>query len=384
MLLFSNVSKRQMSAADTLVWCKLKTFSTKVQKFSAKMLLNQAATLCLSAFFAIALVGCECSSCYYDGDENGSGHSENITRAPIISAGDDNSFVFLDDGRLYAAGYNSHSQLGLGDKSSHAIFTQVSLDSKNIIAIESNFYHSLILSYSGMVYAAGINNYGQLGISDNSSSAFKEATDLGDKNITAIAIGIDYSLALSYEGRVYVAGNSSYGQLGLGGSSRGFREASDLSDKNITYIAAGSIHSFAISDEGKVYTAGYNEYGQLGLGDNNNRDIFTEITDLRDKNITAIAVGGLHTIALSLDGKVYVTGNNGYGQLGFENKNNHFLFTEITDLRDKNITAVSAGSYHSFAFSNESKIYASGANQYGQLGLGDNNHRRAFTQVLLP
>jgi len=41
--------------------------------------------------------------------------------------------------------------------------------------------------------------------------------------------------------------------------------------------------SVVISKEGKIYSCGNNAFGQLGLGDTNNRDLFSEVTLLKNE-----------------------------------------------------------------------------------------------------
>ena len=94
-------------------------------------------------------------------------------------------------------------------------------------------------------------------------------------------------------------------------------------------IIAGGYHSFALFDNGKVYATGQNDYGQLGLGDNVSRSNFTEVTDLNDKNITAVFAGTYYSFALSFDGRVYVAGQNDNGQLGLGDNDNRTVFTEV-------------------------------------------------------
>jgi alpha-tubulin suppressor-like RCC1 family protein len=306
----------------------------------------------------------------------------------VVAAGGRQSFVLLDD-KVYAAGDNSNGQLGLGsDNTIYDTFTEIAdLNDKNIIAVAVGKAHSFALSKSGKVYMAGDNNYGQLGLGDSDNrDTFTEVSDLGGKNIIAIAAGHFHSFALSNDGMVYAAGWNENAQLGLGDnvSRNVFTEITDLKDKNITAIAAGRLHSFALSKGGKVYAVGLNENGQLGLGDNVSRNTFTEITNLRDKNITAIAAGRFHSFALSNEGKVYAAGNNENGQLGLNDEDNRNSFTEVSDLADKNITAVTTGEFHSFISSNESKFYSAGASSYGQLGVGDRNSRSVFTEISIP
>jgi alpha-tubulin suppressor-like RCC1 family protein len=373
MLLFSIISnilakKAFIMNANNSSWVKSKTLSI----FTIKR-------LWMVLFMSLLLAGC--------GNDNNSNDkaADEIVLKTIVAAVNDHSLVLSNDGRIYAAGNNDYGQLGLGDNNNRTVFTEVTdLKDKNIIAIVVGYSHSFALSNDSRVYAAGNNNYGQLGLGNNNKYAvFTEVSDLKDKNITAVATGRLHSLVLSNDGRVYATGNNDYGQLGLGNNYGriAFTEVTDLKDKNITAVAAGYSHSFAISNDGKIYATGNNDVGQLGLGDNNKRVAFTEVSDLKDKNITAVAAGRSHSFAILNDGKIYAAGNNDVGQLGLGDNNKRNAFTEVSYLKDKNITAVVAGSDHSFAISNDSRVYAAGNNNFGQLGLGDNKGRNAFTEA---
>ena len=66
---------------------------------------------------------------------------------------------------------------------------------------------------------------------------------------------------------------------------------------------------------GKWYAAGYNDEGQLGLGHKDDVRTFTEVAGVWGK-IVAVVCGWVHTFMLSEHGKVYVTGYNYFGELG--------------------------------------------------------------------
>jgi alpha-tubulin suppressor-like RCC1 family protein len=147
-------------------------------------------------------------------------------------------------------------------------------------------------------------------------------------------------------------------------------------------IAMGFAHSFVIDSDGKVYATGRNNYGQLGLGDNTDRNVFTPVVSLEGKKIVALAAGGDHSLALDesgkkivalaeggdhslaldIDGKLYATGSNRYGQFGFGDKTDRNVFTVVSELSDKKIVAIAAGSYHSLAVDENGKLYAAGNN----------------------
>jgi alpha-tubulin suppressor-like RCC1 family protein len=112
---------------------------------------------------------------------------------------------------------------------------------------------------------------------------------------------------------------------GCGNDSRG-----NYPDKPVAKaVSVSELNSFILISNGRVYAAGSNDYGELGMGDNINRNVFTEVTDLRDKNITAIVGGSFHSLALSSDGKVYAAGGGGNGQPGFGKYDSRNVFTEV-------------------------------------------------------
>jgi len=70
---------------------------------------------------------------------------------------------------------------------------------------------------------------------------------------------------------------------------------------NVTAIAAGSDHSLALTTEGQVVAWGRNDYGQTNLPSSLS-------------NVVAIAAGSSHNLALTAEGRVVAWGNNWAGQ----------------------------------------------------------------------
>jgi alpha-tubulin suppressor-like RCC1 family protein len=261
---------------------------------------------------------------------------------------------------------------------------------KKITPIAAGNAHSLVFDSDGKVYGAGYNDYGQLGVGNSGfgarSKVFTEVSLLNGKKIISVAAAGKYSIVLTGDGKVYATGDNGDGQLGLGDTEeRGvFTEVSSLSGKKIIAIAAGWDHSFAVDSGGKVYATGDNEYGWLGLGDTEKREVFTEISSLKGKKIIAIAAGDDHSLALDKDGKVYAAGNSKFGQIGTYNDGKRDRFTYISLLYNKNITAIAAGDINSFVLDSDGKLYATGWNGYGQLGFSNRGRiteHIGFTEV---
>lgn len=201
--------------------------------------------------------------------------------------------------------------------------------------------------------------------------------------IQQIEAGMNHTVVLTEDGKVYAAGDNQYGQLGMGNNDNCtvFTQVASLSDKTVTAISAGDDFTIALTSDGKLYVTGRNDMGQLGLGDMTNRNIFTQVASLSDETITTIAAGEMYAFAASSDGKLYSTGYNCEGQLGLGDTKLYNSFTEVTSLSGKTVTSIVAGSLHTFVLTTEG-LYAAGYNDRGQLGLGNTNVQySSFTEV---
>lgn len=98
--------------------------------------------------------------------------------------------------------------------------------------------------------------------------------------------------------------------------------------------------------------------------------------DANSAEVTRIAAGN-HTMLLTKDGKIYVSGNNDAGQLGdghyydSEVSDNHYNATSFKPVEKDGVKfrSVTATIYNSYAIASDGALYAWGQNAYGQLGL---------------
>ncbi len=152
-----------------------------------------------------------------------------------------------------------------------------------------------------------------------------------------------------------------------------------LKTNKLNQVSACANCSIALSMDGKVFSWGWNQNGDLGNGNSSDVNIpvavKTEGTPMKSKTISQISSGGIHNLALSMDGKVYAWGNNFYGQLGNGTNANSTVPVKVSiigGLPTNKALKVEVGSNHSIVVTTNGEVYAWGKNIDGQLGNGMN------------
>lgn len=236
------------------------------------------------------------------------------------------------------------------------------------------------------------------------SALFKDTNPLSPK--IQFACG-RYHTFLWIENILYGWGNNDYGQLGIGENKKTTARTLidiyakenkkisppvliDLSnlllDENnrIAQISAGENHTLLLTTEGELWGCGSNYFGQLGLGDKKRENKFSKIklpALNRDEKIIHVATGTAHTIFLTSNGNCYASGANNHGQLGLGDTE---LRNEFKQLNLINITNIEAGDQHTIFKDSNEHYFSCGRNQSGQLGLKNIRLGSSNTSILLP
>ncbi|NIL42921.1 permease [Salinispora arenicola] len=155
---------------------------------------------------------------------------------------------------------------------------------------------------SDTVLAWGQNNDGELGDGTTTNRSTPVDVDLpAGTEVTAIAAVGDHSLALTSAGTVLAWGQNVHGQLGDGTTTSNSTPVDvDLpAGTEVTAIAGGDSHSLAVTSAGAVLAWGNNSSGQLGDGTTTDRDTPADVNLPTGVTITAIAAGDDHSLALT-------------------------------------------------------------------------------------
>jgi len=146
-----------------------------------------------------------------------------------------------------------------------------------------------------------------------------------------------------------------------------------------TAIAVGGVHTCALSVNGAVQCWGWNGAGQLG--DATNTDSYTPVGVFGLSNgVTAIASGWYHSCAVIAGGGLRCWGENAHGQLGDGSTFWHTIPFDVTGI-DSGIKAVTAGLRHTCALTTAGAVKCWGMNDIGQLGDGSLTERHAPVSV---
>uniref|UniRef100_A0A8D9FFW8 Regulator of chromosome condensation n=1 Tax=Cacopsylla melanoneura TaxID=428564 RepID=A0A8D9FFW8_9HEMI len=133
---------------------------------------------------------------------------------------------------------------------------------------------------------------------------------------------------------------------------------------------------------GVVLTCGQGDVGQLGLGpDIMEKGTFTPVPNL--DNVVEIAVGGMHTVCLTEDGKVYTWGCNDEGALGREAEGDSEFEPQPVNLPKKAVQ-ISAGDSHTVALLEDGSVFAWGSfrDSHGSMGLTGKGIEKTPVQLL--
>jgi alpha-tubulin suppressor-like RCC1 family protein len=262
-----------------------------------------------------------------------------------------------------AWGAGAEGELGTGSNGNASTFSGVSeLHEVTSVAAGGNF--SLALLGDGSVMSWGGNGDGQLGTGKAGESQLPVAIP-GLEGVTEVSAGTQHALALLSDGTVEAWGED-VGATGsvtpkvVAGISDATAVAAGSEDKRVT--GNGSVD--LVLANGKVFAWGSGEDGQLGDGSTEDSATPVEVKNLSE--VTAIAAGNGQSLALLANGTVMAWGENRAGDLGIGNTQNKDEPVQVQGLSE--VVAISAGAEDSMALLASGTVETWGDNDDDQLG----------------
>ncbi|MFZ5351273.1 MAG: PKD domain-containing protein [Bacillota bacterium] len=235
-------------------------------------------------------------------------------------------------------------------------------------------WNGILFQKGNSIFVIGENSYYKYGVGEAVQRYTTPTNIYSGSNITSVSMS-DAALFIVDNGRLYGAGYRPY--LGIGsseGTSASYRQQiTNFTD--VKKVLTNGSRTLILRDDGTVWATGDNSSGSLGVGGTDYKYSFTQVQNL--SNVVDIYLGYRHCAAKTKDGNFYIWGDNGGGQIrGYIGYSNTYstpidLDSLIASLGiNEKVKEVSLSNNQTFITTMSGKIYATGTNSYGQLGLG--------------
>jgi len=216
-----------------------------------------------------------------------------------------------------------------------------------------------LTGFPGPAVASGDNTYGQLGDGTNKPHLTPVLISALGETVTQVAAGAGFGVALKADGTAWTWGLNEQGQLGDGTSSNKQVPQQVPNLPAITQISSGIGHVLALASDGTVWAWGANDKGQVGVEWSHAVTSPTKVSEL--SGITQVSAGNEFSLAVGPNGTVQGWGDNHFKQLGSgEDFESAYWLVPARDLT--NITRVAAGADHAVALRHDGTVWRWGAN----------------------
>jgi alpha-tubulin suppressor-like RCC1 family protein len=288
-----------------------------------------------------------------------------------VDGGGEHSLILLNDGSLWACGWNRYGQLGTGDTISK--MKPVQVFKSGVKGMGTVGWHSLIVKEDGSFWAFGMNNYGQIGNGNYIDQ--RTPVQILSSGVKSVESGVFHSLIVKNDGSLWGCGLNINGQIGIGNTSS-TSTLTQVVGSSVKGVAAGGYHSLIVKADGSLWACGLNSWGQLGTGDTVSRKTPVQVLS---SGVESAAAGIGYSLIIKTDGTLWGCGSYGSGELGLTGQSGIISnFVQISS----NVRRVSAGDVHTLILKNDGSLWGCGYNGFGRLGLGNTTNLVTPTQIL--
>jgi alpha-tubulin suppressor-like RCC1 family protein len=233
---------------------------------------------------------------------------------------------------------------------------------------------SCALTDDAKLYCWGNDLSGQLGDSSFSQKLIPTAT-AGGHSYVVVAAGVQTACALDQAGAAWCWGDDP-AQAGIPVSFRNFAAVAH-GDRPLVSLTVGRKFACGLDSDGNAYCWGENGRGQLGVGDSLPHGSPTRVAG--SQRFSQITAGFWHVCALNTSGVPYCWGDNSYGELGSGDTVRALNPRQTSG--SATFRSLGAGSVHECGITSTGAAFCWGANFSGQLGDGTGDRRLAPTAV---
>ncbi|RDD45065.1 Alsin [Trichoplax sp. H2] len=307
----------------------------------------------------------------------------------FIAAGSQHSCCINDGGQLYSWGDNAQGQCGVGDDLFYQAPVQVSVCSPSdlqicscggdhpsrieLVQVACGKAHTITVSSNGQCWTWGQGC--DYGLADDDASTNAKplcVNELSDEFVTQVDCGLFHNILVSYRRHDVDSPPVTPSKITPPNRKNNKVDSTFNATRNTTPIeskrktsrsgSSSNINPFpAFITPPDTYSV---DYTLTPLNEN------SDSTDANEDFILISPKPRSSTFTYSQQiTQVWTWGNNNYGQLGLGDKTARHIPCCIESMKGLAIKQVSAGGYHSIAFTSDCQLYAWGRNSNGQLGV---------------
>ena len=271
-----------------------------------------------------------------------------------------------------------------------------------------------VIGVNGLLYMTGYNAHGQLGRGDTSesswfvkSSYFDNLNTIDGTTVSKVRLGraeYTHGMAIDSSGRLHTWGYNGDYQLGNNSSINAptpfHLNTGTITNQVVTDIWAGSHSSFCRLADKSLHVWGGDRFGSHGIGVNSadatvNASSRIPVVTAYDVELfchdTYYDYPASYIYKLDDDGnhKLFATGYNGPGNLGVGDTSHRASWTPMDMSMFKNgeapikIFCHGENGHNVFGvLTDQGRVYTCGYNGYGQLGIGDQSSKSTLQEVI--
>lgn len=284
--------------------------------------------------------------------------------------------IIKKDGKLWGVGENQNGQLGVGDAINKYQWTEVGGNfASDVVDVACGYYHTLFMTSTGVLYATGLNNWGQLLDSTTNNRVLPVEVATG---VAAVETGSTHSFYRKGSDLYAVGYNINYGQLGDGTLTN--IDVPTIVRSDAAAFSSTHYHTVFTTTDNKIFSMGYNAQGQLGLGDAESPVLVPEQVEILEFMPKSVATGEHYSMVVGQDGSLYAMGYGGDGQFGNGEQTTSSVPVKVVEI---GVDTIECGADFTVVLKTDKSVWVSGDNYYGQCGLGATLAEVSFTRVIL-
>lgn len=304
-----------------------------------------------------------------------------------VACGRTHTVVLTEYGRLCVWGPEDCGEANSGNY----IVDEVYFSSVRFVMVSAGWYFFAAVDGDGVVWIWGnMDNHSENPLESLAKSTPKRLTkeDFGGSPAVMVACGCRYMTVVTEDGQVwcfeccFTAWRKKLVQHGedisvlIGGHKKmptlvqGYIE-----NAHVVMVATGAYHCIVATSGGDVYTWGLGKYGVLGHNTEEDKNEPTRIDESQfgGSMVSFVAAGAYHSVAVTVEGRLFVWGCGDNGQLGLGESCNRLSPTVLNDeaFGGSRVRMVACGDDFTLTVTEEGSVWSCGYGRDGNLGLDD-------------